>query len=620
MSHSQQKLWATLENGIVRFPAFVHLPASARPESTLLLTNNCVESVKCINLSAHLGIRHMVHDGDVHRLLQPDAPYKTQIAKRWRIQEESIRALAVNLDGQKVLIENQQDWEDWTDAFFFRPMPSSSNHGSSNSDSRARKEFTFDAVHIDVIVDLPDEQQTSSASAAAAASTQETPSAQADNTLSPELDISTSQPITYSDAMLLTSTVIGSVARALRPHLQDFPSLRGLPEAIVSTLTTHRRPTEGSTSSDATAVPLSNTATSSAEPASLRPEVQELRPTTVQDLETIAQRQSLIEGMFDQLASVRSRSSQPPASHQSSQVDATRSPRGDEMENELSRGFAQMLAQQPTSAVSTAPPTAATSSSTPPAAMADSYVDAASLWDQDDEFVTMISTPSTPSGSSPSSHGSRSRAGFEPRHRGSPSRGSFSSRSRSSFRGPRRGHASRYMSTTMFIVTIITCILAFISPTIASPQPAITPLPLPRSSPLVSPRQNSRHLHLCKCTCFQTNSTLVPLYSPSDPSKPCLTCTRQFCLDQGLEMCKGAKLEHADHDVGTGLEGDVWAKCFERDSGKDQGIISLYILVVGGLVVWAAVRGRWSGWVGRYHEGGARGVLDAVREAPWRRG
>ncbi|GAC93751.1 hypothetical protein PHSY_001316 [Pseudozyma hubeiensis SY62] len=575
MSQSQQKLWATLENGIVRFPAFVHLPASARPESTLLLTNNRVESVKCINLSAHLGPWHIVPDGVIHRFVQPDAPYKRQIAKRWGIQEESIRALSVNLDGQKVLIETQQDWEDWTDAFFFRPTPSSSNHSSSNSDSRAKKEFTFDAVHIDVIVDLPDEQQTASVSAAAAAaSTQDAPSAQATTSSGPELDFSTTEPITYSDAMLLTSTAVGTVARALQPHLQDFPSLRGLPEAIINTLTAHRRPASGSTSSDATVMPSSNAATSSAESASPRPEIQVLRPTTVQDLETIAQRQSLIQGMVDQLARVRSQPSQPPAPRQSSQAEATQTPSEDEMENELSRGFAQMLAQQPSaaSAASAAPAAAAAMSASPQsAAMADSYVDATYLWEQDDEPVTIISTPSTPSGSSRASSSPRSRGAFESRHRGSPSRGSFSSRSRSGFRGPRRGRASRYMGTTMFILAMITCILAFISPTLASPQPATTSLLLPRSSPLVSPRQNSRHLHLCKCTCFQTNSTLVPLYSPSDPSKPCLTCTRQFCLDQGLEMCKGAKLEHADHDVGTGLEGDVWAKCFERDSVADIG-------------------------------------------------
>ena len=38
--------------------------------------------------------------------------------------------------------------------------------------------------------------------------------------------------------------------------------------------------------------------------------------------------------------------------------------------------------------------------------------------------------------------------------------------------------------------------------------------------------------------CF-TNSTIIPLYRPADPSKPCLSCTRQFCLDQKLTICRG---------------------------------------------------------------------------------
>lgn len=135
----------------------------------------------------------------------------------------------------------------------------------------------------------------------------------------------------------------------------------------------------------------------------------------------------------------------------------------------------------------------------------------------------------------------------------------------------------------------------------------------------VAPRQNSRNLYLCKCTCFQTNSTLVPIYSPVDASKPCTTCTRQFCLDQNLDICKDAKLEHTDHDVGTGLEGDVWAKCFERDSYKDQSIITLYLLVVVGLVAFSALRGRMQGLYHEYQTLGPSAIYNSVRNAPWRR-
>lgn len=45
-------------------------------------------------------------------------------------------------------------------------------------------------------------------------------------------------------------------------------------------------------------------------------------------------------------------------------------------------------------------------------------------------------------------------------------------------------------------------------------------------------------LSYCKCICF-SNSTIIPLFRPADPSKPCLSCTRQFCLDQKLAICRG---------------------------------------------------------------------------------
>ena len=86
------------------------------------------------------------------------------------------------------------------------------------------------------------------------------------------------------------------------------------------------------------------------------------------------------------------------------------------------------------------------------------------------------------------------------------------------------------------------------------------------ASPAAQVLSKRKAMYMCKCTCFSTNSTVVPLFAPADPSKPCLTCTRKFCLDQGLEICKGAKLEAPDHDTGTGYEGDVWARCFRESS------------------------------------------------------
>jgi hypothetical protein len=70
--------------------------------------------------------------------------------------------------------------------------------------------------------------------------------------------------------------------------------------------------------------------------------------------------------------------------------------------------------------------------------------------------------------------------------------------------------------------------------------------------------------YLCKCTCFSTNSTILPLLSPIDPSNPCTTCTRQFCLDQKLYGCEGARIENPNADTGTGWEGEVWARCFRE--------------------------------------------------------
>ncbi|MBW0523685.1 hypothetical protein O181_063400 [Austropuccinia psidii MF-1] len=76
-------------------------------------------------------------------------------------------------------------------------------------------------------------------------------------------------------------------------------------------------------------------------------------------------------------------------------------------------------------------------------------------------------------------------------------------------------------------------------------------------------------IYFCKCMCF-SNYTIVPIYRPKDPAKPCLSCTKQFCLDQKLAICQNAKLGNTNLDTGTGEEGDVRTKCFQRDSAKDQ--------------------------------------------------
>lgn len=94
--------------------------------------------------------------------------------------------------------------------------------------------------------------------------------------------------------------------------------------------------------------------------------------------------------------------------------------------------------------------------------------------------------------------------------------------------------------------------------------------------------------------CFD-NSTIIPLWRPEllqDPGKPCLSCTRQFCLDQKLPICKGAEVPELDPDVGTGTEGDVEARCFKRDSKRDEIVVIAFVVITAGLLLFAKVRSK----------------------------
>lgn len=62
--------------------------------------------------------------------------------------------------------------------------------------------------------------------------------------------------------------------------------------------------------------------------------------------------------------------------------------------------------------------------------------------------------------------------------------------------------------------------------------------------------------------CFQSNYTILRLAMPDNPSQPCLSCTKQWCLNQNLPICAGASLGDTDPDTATGKEGDVEARCF----------------------------------------------------------
>lgn len=127
----------------------------------------------------------------------------------------------------------------------------------------------------------------------------------------------------------------------------------------------------------------------------------------------------------------------------------------------------------------------------------------------------------------------------------------------------------------------------------------------------------SQAVSFCKCVCFERYE-IVPLYRPTDPLKPCLTCTKQFCLDQQLDICKSASLGTLDPDVGTGEEGDVQARCFgaletrmllrhfmcgpytnmfrcsrtERESVMAKAAIISFLVLTAGLLLSAGIKDR----------------------------
>lgn len=109
--------------------------------------------------------------------------------------------------------------------------------------------------------------------------------------------------------------------------------------------------------------------------------------------------------------------------------------------------------------------------------------------------------------------------------------------------------------------------------------------------------QNLEVKHVCKCTCFTTNTTLIPLQQAPKGRDLCSTCTKQFCVDK-IEACRGAQIIESNDDSSTGFEGQVWAKCFGayaltvRDPTKDQTIVSLYLLCLFFLLFWAFLRSR----------------------------
>ncbi|KAI0655071.1 hypothetical protein C8Q70DRAFT_1047476 [Cubamyces menziesii] len=98
--------------------------------------------------------------------------------------------------------------------------------------------------------------------------------------------------------------------------------------------------------------------------------------------------------------------------------------------------------------------------------------------------------------------------------------------------------------------------------------------------------------NFCKCICFGTNYTILRMDIPDDPSKPCLSCTKLWCQRQNLHICTGASIGDANPDTATGKEGDIEARCFQRDSPRDQLVVTLFLLTVFGLLLGAGIKGR----------------------------
>ncbi|KAM0793798.1 hypothetical protein ACM66B_001214 [Microbotryomycetes sp. NB124-2] len=121
----------------------------------------------------------------------------------------------------------------------------------------------------------------------------------------------------------------------------------------------------------------------------------------------------------------------------------------------------------------------------------------------------------------------------------------------------------------------------------------------------------SSAMTFCKCTCF-SNSTIIPLYLPKDPLHPCLTCTKQFCLDQKLQACLGAHRGDDDPDTGTGEDGDVEARCFQRDSPKSHFLVVVFILITSALLIGAGLKQAGVDLPALFQSGGVRGVVSEL--------
>ena len=142
----------------------------------------------------------------------------------------------------------------------------------------------------------------------------------------------------------------------------------------------------------------------------------------------------------------------------------------------------------------------------------------------------------------------------------------------------------------------------------------------------------------CKCVCFK-NSTIIALDGPEQqadsdsrrlllrdekneleegsdekkaPYRPknCNDCSKKFCLNHNLPICKGAKEEDvfttcfrkSCRRINSGFGAILGARhanapATERDSSKDQAIVFIFIFMTTGLLGWALIRPWVGDWV-----------------------
>ena len=508
-SREESEIWAYSENGRVKFPAFVRLPASALPYSRRSLCSNDADFVKCIAINAIYSPQQAGGSRD---------NFRRMLAQRWRILEDQIRAITVNLDGVRVLIETDEDWQEWVSAFFHR-----SRSSSNPRDDHVLRNLTIEPVHIHIIIDedflisgapagtsvrsanapptytevtaprnassaptvedlisrltqinadvrayyqasqsaagtpsvdhhapqqqraeqgLHDQGEGVSQPPTAASSQQR--SSQTLPPVSPTASSATTAMPEDSATPTLASSVVGSVLQALQPQL-----LQGLSPAIATILsnvaTQLAHPpaaTSSSAASDSAAntsgrgmsVPLPGDAAGASAP------VGSPQPSASA---SATQRQSLMEGMFDELSRLRAQPSSAPAPRppqSTAQPASTSEDNEGAMTNELGQAFAEMLARQRSTAdtATAAAPTAEANESEEDEQDEDYEEDEE---DEEDEDESTSSTSADPS--------------------------------RRSSRSSRRAFLS---TTTLTLFTLFTFLLAFVSPAFASPSAPLASL------------------------------------------------------------------------------------------------------------------------------------------------